>query len=285
MANEAQRTNWNGASGQTWVERQDQFDANNATWADLLLDVAALRPGEQVLDVGCGCGATTLAAARRVAPGGRAVGADLSEPMLEVARERAAEAGTAGEGVEASFVVADAQTDDLVGAGGPFDALISRFGVMFFDDPVAAFANLRTAVRPGGRLALAVWGPMEHQQWLALPLGAAASVLGPPEDGPGGPPMLSLGDRDHIVDLLTRAGWEGIDTALHERTMVLGGARTVEGAADFVSATGPMRALFADADPDTAARATDAIRAALQDHLTPEGVVVSGGVLAVTARR
>ena len=220
-----------------------------------------------------------------MAPAGRAVGADLSEPMLGVARERTAKAVAAGAGIAAAFMVADAQTDDLTAVGGPYDAVISRFGVMFFDDPVTAFANLRAAVRPGGRLAFVAWGPLAHQQWLAVPMRAVAPILGRPESEPGGPPMLSLGDRDHVVDLLTRAGWEGTEVALHEQPMVLGGARTVEEAADFVASTGAMRTLLADADPDAAARAVEAIQAALEGHVTPEGVVLWGGALAVTARR
>ncbi len=225
MANEAQRENWNGESGRNWVERQDQFDASNATWADLLLATAAPAAGERVLDVGCGCGATTLAAARGVGPGGQAVGADLSEPMLGVARGRAERAGVPN----TAFAVADAQTDDLAALGGdgrglPYDLAISRFGVMFFDDPPAAFANVAAAVRPGGRLTFVCWGPLAHQEWLTVPLGAAAPVLGvtPGEGGP--PPMLSLADADDVTGLLRKSGWAEVTTALEDRPMPVGGA-------------------------------------------------------------
>jgi SAM-dependent methyltransferase len=282
MANEAQRENWNGESGRNWVERQDQFDASNATWADLLLETAAPAPGERVLDVGCGCGATTLAAARATGPGGQAVGADLSAPMLGVARARAERAGLAN----ARFAVADAQTDDLAAldGGGPYDLAISRFGVMFFDGPVAAFANIGRAVRPGGRLAMTVWAAGD-QEWLKVPLGAAAPVLGVTPGDDAAPPMQSLGDADHVTGLLQRAGWGDVATALHDRPMVVGGARTVEDAASFLAGTGPGRALFADAEPSRAGAAMAAIRDVLAPRLTPEGVILRGAVLAVTARR
>ena len=285
MANEAQRENWNGASGRNWVERQDQFDASNAVWADLLLATAAPAPGERVLDIGCGCGATTLAAARAVGRDGQAVGADLSAPMLGVARSRAERAGLPN----AAFAVADAQTDDLAALGRderrPYDLAISRFGVMFFDDPPAAFANIRAAVRPGGRLTFVCWGPLPHQEWLTVPLGAAGPVLGvaPGEEGPS--PMLSLADADHVTDLLRNAGWAEVATAFEARPMNVGGARTVEQAAAFVAGTGAGRALFADAEPARAEAAMAAIRKALAPHLTPDGVIVHGAVLVVTARR
>ena len=221
------------------MERQDQFDASNATWADLLLATAAPAAGERVLDIGCGCGATTLAGARGVGPGGQAVGADLSEPMLGVARGRAEQAGLPN----AAFAVADAQTDDLAALGGdgrrPYDLAISRFGVMFFDDPPAAFANIRAAVRPGGRLTFVSWGPLAHQEWLNVPLGAAAPVLGV-TPGDGGPsPMLSLADADLVTGLLRGAGWDKVTTDLEDRPMPVGGARTVEQAATFLAGTGP----------------------------------------------
>src|SRR6188768_125250 len=163
---------WNGDSGQRLAEEADRRDRVLAPFAEVLLDAAGLSLGERVLDIGCGCGATTLAAARAVGRDGQAVGADLSAPMLGVARSRAERAGLPN----AAFAVADAQTDDLAALGRderrPYDLAISRFGVMFFDDPPAAFANIRAAVRPGGRLAFVCWGPLPHQEWLTVPLGA-----------------------------------------------------------------------------------------------------------------
>jgi SAM-dependent methyltransferase len=295
VANEAQRENWNGESGRSWARRQDEFDANNATWGDLLAEVAGCRLGERVLDVGCGGGATTLAASRRVGPAGRATGVDLSELLLGVARERAAAAGLGN----VAFHAADAQVDDLAalaGAagglrsgpgpapGGPYDVAISRFGVMFFDDPVAAFANVRAAMAPDGRLAFVSWAPLDRQPWLVVPLAAVAPTLGSPDLDAAAPGMTSLGDPGRATEVLTGAGWSAVTVARHRRPMVVGGAATVAAAAEFLAGTGPLRALVGDADDATAARARQDIRRALEPHATPQGIVLSGEVLAVTAR-
>ena len=156
IANTAQAEHWNsGDAIEHWLRNQDRYDRMLQPFADLILQTAALQPGEQVLDVGCGYGATTLEAARRVAPG-PVLGVDLSGPMLSVAKDRAAGSGLAN--------VAFEHGDVQVYPFGParFDAVISRFGVMFFEDPVAAFANIRSAVRPGGRLVFACWQPLAN---------------------------------------------------------------------------------------------------------------------------
>ena len=166
IANTDQYAAWNGESGQRWIADADRRDRIMTPIADALLDTARLGPGDHVLDIGCGCGATTLSAARAVAPTGEANGLDLSAPMLDVARRRADAAGL----TNVHFEQADAQTHRL--PGGAFDVTISRFGTMFFADPGAAFANLALALRPDGRLCIATWQPLEANDWLAIP-GAA----------------------------------------------------------------------------------------------------------------
>jgi ubiquinone/menaquinone biosynthesis C-methylase UbiE len=154
IANTEQAEHWNTGEGVAhWVDNQARYDRMNAPFAAMILGAAGLRPGGNVLDVGCGCGGTTLAAARLIAPG-QAVGLDLSGPMLARAR---ADAGAAGLG-NAMFLQGDAQVHPF----GPerFAAVISRFGVMFFADPVAAFVNIRTATRPAGRLVFVCWQPL-----------------------------------------------------------------------------------------------------------------------------
>jgi len=149
IANTEQFDAWNGESGLRWIADPDRRDGVLQPVADALLEAAQLQGGERVLDVGCGCGATTLAAARAIAPNGEVVGADLSEPMIDVARRRAADAGVDN----VAFVQADAQTHDF---GAPtFDVVMSRFGTMFFADPAAAFANIASSMGPGGRLHIA----------------------------------------------------------------------------------------------------------------------------------
>ena len=277
MANEDMKEGWNGVSGAEWVRLHDRYDRHLATWAELILDTAAIDSGESVLDIGCGNGETTRRAARAAAPEGRAVGVDLSEPMLAQARKRAAEDGIAN----VDFVVGDAQTDPL---GGPYDVAISRFGVMFFDDPVAAFANVDRAMRPGGRLAIVSWAPLSEQQWLLVPVGAALEHLPPPELGePGGPGMFGLSSIEEITDVLTRAGWTDVDVRPHRRTMPVGGGRNLDETMEYLVSSHTGRSMLEGADPDLAAKAIDAMRAALEPHLTDRGVELEGATLMTTA--
>ena len=184
-ANADQAVFWNSAPGLGWVVNEAPLDELMAGVLDRLVEVAAPRPGEAVLDVGCGTGASTLALAAAVAPGGRVVGADISGQMLARAGERVAAAGASG----VELVVADAQTHRF--APGGFDLAVSRFGLMFFADPVAAFGNLRRALRPGGRLAFAAWGPVDANPWFVIPRAAAVARMGPvPADPPGTPGPL-----------------------------------------------------------------------------------------------
>jgi ubiquinone/menaquinone biosynthesis C-methylase UbiE len=162
-ANESQFDAWNGESGRRWVATADERDRVLAPVGEALLAVADTRPGMRVLDIGCGCGSTTLMAADSVGNNGSAIGIDLSGPMLELARERANAAGT----VNASFVQGDAQTHAFEAEAA--DLIISRFGTMFFADPKAAFANIARALRPGGRLCIATWQPLAANEWLIVP--------------------------------------------------------------------------------------------------------------------
>src|SRR5512146_1639166 len=191
IVNTAQAEHWNTGDGVAhWLDNQARYDRMNAPFADMILDAAGLRPGTAVLDVGCGCGATTLAAARLVAPG-QAVGLDLSGPMLARARASAAAAGLGN----AEFRPGDAQVHALEPAR--FGAVISRFGVMFFADPVAAFANIRSAAQPAARLAFVCWQPLAANQWLAVPGAALAEHVPPADFGSGdGPGMFAFADPD-----------------------------------------------------------------------------------------
>ena len=150
MPNSDQSRSWNGPTGEHWAAEAERYDAMLAPFVGPIVAAAAPQPGEAVLDVGCGNGALALAFAEQVAPGGRVTGVDLSEPMLAEARRRADAAGRG----DVTFVRADAQTAALP---GPFDVVVSRFGVMFFDDPTAAFTNLAASLRPGGRIVFVCW--------------------------------------------------------------------------------------------------------------------------------
>ncbi|HJV41415.1 class I SAM-dependent methyltransferase [Caulobacter sp.] len=194
---------WDRAS-QAWVEHQALLDRLMAPIAEAVVEAAGLVNGESVLDVGCGSGATTFAAAWRVGPTGRALGVDISGALVELARRRAGEDGIEG----AEFLLADAQTH----AFDPvFDAVVSRFGVMFFPDPVAAFANLRRALKPGGRLAFAAWRSPEENPLSLIPLRAAAPFLPePPRFETNAPGRFAFADQARVRAVLEAAGWREI---------------------------------------------------------------------------
>lgn len=199
---------WNDAGGNAWVEHQGLLDRINQPVGDIVAGRADPGAGARVLDIGCGAGATTLDMARRVGPEGRAVGVDVSDALLELARQRAR--------VEAignvDFVRADAATHDF---GAPtFDAAISRYGVMFFEDPDAAFANLRRALRPGGGLTFACWRSAAENPLTLVPLEAAAPFLPEPPKAPADAPgRFAFADPDRVRGILDRSGWRRVDIA------------------------------------------------------------------------
>ncbi len=278
MSNETAAVTWDGDKGDQWVRLQERYDRMLKPWADLLAETTATQPGEHVLDIGCGCGATTLDAARAAGADGSATGVDISEAMLAHARTLATAAGLPA----VSFTKGDAQSDPL---GGLYDVVISRFGVMFFDDPIAAFTNIAAHVQPGGRLAMIAWAPLDDQDWLMIPGAAALAHVAFPDLGPSGAPgMFALSDPTRVTELLHTAGWTDVAFTPERRPMLLAGGG-LEEAMTFLQATGPGAALLKDADPDAAALAVEAIRAVFLDHLSPEGVVLDAAVHAITARR
>ncbi|WP_030669576.1 class I SAM-dependent methyltransferase [Streptomyces sp. NRRL B-1347] len=276
IANTAQAQAWNGYEGAHWAANQDRWNAVNGGFDRPLLDTAALRPGEHVLDVGCGAGATTRLAARAVGPG-RALGLDLSGPMLERARARAADEGIAN----VSFEHGDAQVHPL--APDAFDVAISRFGIMFFTDPVAAFTNIARALRPGGRIVFLSAAAPESTQWLGA-FGALDDIL--PMRGfgaPGGPGMFSLADADTATGLLTAAGFHDARAARVQAYGTWG--RDAEDAARFMLDSGPGRHLLEQADTATRALARTRLTERLRRHETPDGLRLHGTGWLLTARR
>jgi len=274
--NEAQREHWNSDEAQHWVVAQERYDRQLEPFGAAVLDAARLSPQDRVLDIGCGCGITTLNAATRAR---FAVGVDLSAPMLNLARGRAAEATIDN----VNFVVADAQTHRF---DGEFDAAFSRFGVMFFDDPVAAFTNIARSLRLGGRLVFVCWQGLDRNEWLLVPgLAAAAHVALPDTGGDGGPGMFSLSDHDSTAALLLAAGFTDVRLFSLETPMLLAGGGTVAETVEFLLATGMARAMFDGAEPDAAAAAVEAVTDALAAHHDGDGVRLGAATWLVTARR
>jgi SAM-dependent methyltransferase len=271
---------WNETAGAKWVAYQAALDAQLRPLGQRAMDRARIAPGEHVLDVGCGCGDTTLELAGRVAPGGEVVGLDPSALMLARAVERAREAGAGN----ARFVQADAQTHALPAAR--FDAVYSRFGVMFFADPVAAFANLRRCLRPGGRLAFVCWQPLARNPWLLVPLQAAAQHLTlPPPPAPGAPGPFAFADREHVSRILTRAGFTDVGFDDVQETLALAGGGGVDAAVRLLlEGVGPTSAAMREADPAVRERVAAAVRDALAPFADAGGVRMPCAAWVVSAR-
>ena len=195
--NADQAAYWNGPGGQNWIDLQDLQDALLAPVSDRLFAAARPAAGERGIDIGCGCGETTLRLAAQTGPAGRALGLDISEPMVARARERAAQMG-----LTAQFLVADATAQDLSAEAA--DLMISRFGVMFFADPALSFANMRRALKPGGRLVFACWREAKQNPWLIVPLRATMKHAPPlPEAPPDAPGPFAFASEARVRDIET----------------------------------------------------------------------------------
>jgi ubiquinone/menaquinone biosynthesis C-methylase UbiE len=274
--NAEQAAYWNGPGGQRWAERQEMLDVVLEPVSAALFARAGVAPGERILDIGCGCGGTSLDLARRVGAGGHVLGLDLSEPMLARARRRTPP------GMRATFVAADATVYPF--EPGAADLMISRFGVMFFAEPAASFANIRKGLRRGGRLAFACWRQPRENPWLMIPLRAAYQFAPRlPEVGPDDPGPFSFASEERVRRILSEAGFAAI--ALEPRDLMLDIAvgRGLDAAVESALAIGPASRALREQPPDIVAAATDAIRAALAPFAKDGRAPLAAAIWIVTA--
>lgn len=270
---------WNEVSAPTWVRLEAKISAQLRPFGERVLARAGIGPGLRVLDVGCGGGDTTRAIARLVGPGGAVTGLDISEAMLSLAERLASEEGLAN----VRLLLADAQTEELPEAA--FDAVVSRFGVMFFADPAAAFGNLRRALVPGGRLAFVCWRAPQENPWMWVPAAAAAQhvPITPPE--PHAPGPCALADADRTRRILEAAGFDEVEVSPVDHPVSLGEARSLDEAVAFLLEVGPAARALREAGGS----ATEAVRASIREALIPyatgAGVSMGGATWVVTARR
>lgn len=242
---------WNGTAGQAWIEAQEMMDGMFELFERMLVEPIEVDSGARVLDIGCGTGSTTIAAARRVGARGRAIGIDISEPMIAFARDRASRAGST-----ATFVCADAQTHLFEPA--TFDRLISRFGVMFFDDPVRAFANLRRAAADDAWLDVAVFrSPAENPFMTAAERAAAPYLPNIPPRVPGAPGQFAFADRQRFASILEQGGWERIEIDPIDVPCVFP-AKELD---RYMARFGPVGLALQQADEATKAKVIAAVRA------------------------
>jgi len=274
---------WQDAAGAKWVAEQEQTDAQLKPLGLAALAVARPGPNDRVLDVGCGAGQSTLQLAELVGPGGRVVGVDISPPLLAHAQKRLEQAAT----TNVELVLGDAATMPLP---GPFDFAFSRFGVMFFADPTAAFAHLGSALAPGGRLCFVCWQAIDLNPWAAAPL-AAVQRLRPAQPlpellAPGRPGPFAFAEAALVRAILTKAGFASISIEPHEVEMTFGGALDIDQAVRYAKVIGPAARFLTSAElaPDDP-QVTAALAEALAPFVTARGVLVPARILIVTARR
>jgi SAM-dependent methyltransferase len=276
IANVDMANAWDGEEGDQWTQFADEYDTSvRSIWARFL-ETDPIAPADRVLDIGCGSGQSTRDAAR-LARDGSALGVDLSESMLAEARRRASTEGL----TNVEFLRADAQVHAFDTA--TFDLAISRFGSMFFSDRPAAFANIASALRPGGRMALLVWQATAGNEWIMVVRESMAAGRDLPIPPPGAPGPAALADPDDVEALLTGVGFEAVELTSFEEPLWFGA--DADAAYAFVGGIGIVKGLSEGLDEVARADAHEKLKAALRSHETPEGVRFGSAVWLITARK
>jgi SAM-dependent methyltransferase len=276
VTNEAQARYWNGDEAGHWLAYEDRYERMLAPFTGHVLTSAAIGRADRVVDIGCGTGSTTRAAGRTTE--GEALGVDLSAAMLRRAARRAREEGLAN----VRFEHGDAQVHRFT--PGAWDVAVSRFGVMFFADPAAAFANVGRSLRAGGRLVFVCWQNVTDNEWILVPGAAAARhVALPPPGDPAAPGPFSLGERDRVAAVLRDAAFT--DVAIEPVAEPLWLGPDVADALGFITSTGIWTRMLRDADPPTLARVSEAVQVALEPYVTPYGLLLGSRAWLVTASR
>jgi SAM-dependent methyltransferase len=278
--NEGQAAFWSELGGEAWVAYQDQMDRQLSVVGAAALTALNVNPGESVLDVGCGCGATTLDLAAAVGTTGRVVGLDISVPMTRLATQRLSEAGM----LHGSAKVGDAQVATVKEVGGQVDAVFSRFGVMFFADPFAAFTNLRALAKPNARIVFVCWQEASKNRMfsdLGKELGALFPSFAPPD--PFAPGPLAFADPTRIQSILSASGWSRIEITSHVAPMQLFGTTDFDEALEGSLQIGSAARLLQGASDDVVSKVRDAAKRVLESQWTDQGAIVDSATWIVTA--
>ena len=271
---------WNGDSGARWAANLERLDLMLQDFGDAAIAAAAAQPGEHILDIGCGSGTSTFMLADHVGPSGHVLGVDISEQLVELARAATPKA------TPVEFRLADAATAPLPAES--FDLLFSRFGVMFFDDPVVAFAHMRGALKPDGRIAFVCWRSAAENDWVRLPMAAVRDFVPMAPTDPDAPGPFAFGNRDRLTDILSAAGFSNIDVKPFDTRLAYGRSDTRDAALDDALAmafqVGPLARVLTDQPDDIRARAAEAVRAVFAAQSGDTSVLIDGAAWIVTAR-
>ena len=281
MENAAQIEFWNGDTGQNWVTHDALMETMLSPLGEQVLDSLAITPGAHALDVGCGCGHPTLSLARRIGPQGSATGIDVSEPMLSVASKLKDQAPSTSAPI--TFIRADAQTHRFTGA--PFDIVFSRFGVMFFEDPIAAFRNIQSAMQPQGQLGFCCWQPRAVNPFMTVPAMAAMELLPPPpEMPPRAPGPFAFEEADYVEHILSEADFKAITITPVSQSLVFGRGLSLDAIVDRLVQIGPIAQMVRDAPAALRAPVLDKVKAAVSPFFSEaSGMTLEGQFWQVNA--
>jgi SAM-dependent methyltransferase len=270
---------WAGEMGAKWLANLERFEGMIAPIGDALLKQAEFKPGERVLDIGCGGGGTTIAIAQAVAPSGEVLGIDISPDLTTASTRRAGDAGVSN----TRFICADAATVQL--ADAPFDRLFSRFGSMFFAEPHSAFANLRSLLRPGARIDLAVWGPPRENLWMMEMMGVVRRYVDIPPAIPRAPGPFAFEDLDYMNEILASGGFSNVNVSAYQGLQPIGGVNvSPQDAVSFVlSSMAVGRALDAQSADVRSAAEADLIELFQNHYEVGRGVMMQGKAWLVSA--
>ena len=268
---------WTGPGGDQWARHNDFTEHMFAPVTSALLEAVDAKPGERIVDIGCGCGGLAFALAKRAGPTGSVLGIDVSAAMLGLARR------LTPPGAKVEFIEADATRHEF--ARGAFDLLASRHGVMFFADPARAFANLRTALKPGGRLVFSCFRGTRDNPWTNVPLEAAyALVPRPPKPGPDDPGAFAFAEPARVERILGGAGFTQVKLTPHDVTFDLAGGGGLEAAVENMLEIGSASRSYDRSDKAMRAKLAQALRAALAPYAKGKSVTLGAAIWIVTAK-
>ncbi|HJL61006.1 MAG TPA: class I SAM-dependent methyltransferase [Pseudomonadales bacterium] len=266
---------WNGDAGESWARNQQVVDAMMTPLSSAAVSGSGAGSEDRILDIGCGCGSTTINLAEL---GARVTGIDVSGPMLAIARQRAEVLK-----LDTDFILADALTYSF---DSEYSLLFSRFGVMFFADPIAAFRNLAGGLNQNGRLCFLCWRPARENTWISVPMAATSTHLPPSEPpDPRAPGPFAFADKDYIKEILDSAGYKGIEINPVDETLTIGDSDDIDQALLFYERIGPLSRVIAELQESVRATVRDAVREAVAPHMTENGLSLDGACWLVHATR
>ena len=281
MSNAEQIEYWNGEAGKRWAQEDDTMARLLRPVSEALLAHASLEGCHSAVDIGCGGGSQTLMLAEKLGAGASVLGVDISAPMLQVARDKASGAGA--DTADIAFLQADASTHPF--DAGAFDLVFSRFGVMFFDDPVAAFSNIHTALRPQAKLAFCCWQPLKDNDWTRIPLQAALQHLPAPEaPDPHAPGPFAFADPQRVQKILDASGFKDISVESFTREIRFGEAPTLQQSVKELAMIGPVSRLIAGQEPAVLQRVFASMEEVMAPYYRDGALNLPGAIWFVTAR-